>query len=337
MGYFSRIAILFVLGVNLLAICQPANAATCEELLAFLTANPGAMSDPGAMKESFRQYLEKAKQASMKASKVVVLEGGGPHINIGWDYTTEDIVRVISGMEPLESDQGAYLGIGSFHNLDIALARNSEAIVLMDVDKNIVELNRKILALVEKTERFEDMLPALRSFIKNEGLFSSGSFESYIGEGTPLLNRTPVLWAKNKNQFLRLKQLISGGKVAVAHADITDPKTMAPIGRFLGQNGMPLNFVNLSNVENPGGPPDMQSLARIPEAIRAAGGTDTTTLLSAISSNTETEVLGRLNGQGVILKPSVARVTPTGGVFTFSFSSVVRRLSEFTPIYVPTS
>lgn len=208
---------------------------------------------------------------------------------VGWDISTEDVVSLISGLSEIQVKGGGYLSVGSFHNLDIALDRQAQAIVLTDVDRGIVRLNRSILEIIEKTNVFEDMLPHVREFIGRQRIMEPRDFNAFIGRGTYLTGgrtRTPLNWAKKPEDFSRVKQLLHEGKVAVVCADITKPATMEVIREFFSSQGTYLQYANISNVENSKtlvpNARELKALKRIPECLYQAGGIPATIVIGAV-------------------------------------------------------
>jgi len=269
-------------------------------------------------------------EAVKNNSKIVVLEGGARQMDLGWPYSTEDIVALVSGLSDLPTVGGGFLGIGAFHNLDIALDRKADSIVLMDIDREIVDLNLHILQIVEKTDKFEDLLPNIRKFIQEQDVMPSMEFfDKYISVGTNLRCRTPLSWAKNPESFEKLKQLINDGKVAVAHSDITDPTTMKVIEGFFTRSGVQLQYVNLSNVENPGPDIDNQefrSLGNISKSLQEAGGTPTTIVVSSVSSEKSIPVSHQARTN--VLKPKVKPVRKSKSMFSLNFIYFIRSLDN---------
>lgn len=262
-------------------------------------------------------------------SPVVKLDSKVRSRDIGWDYTTEDMSMLISGLSAINTKGGAYLGIGSFHNLDIALDREVDAIVLMDIDGKVATLNKKVLDLIDQTSDFEDALPRMRGFIKKTDYMGTKFFEEYISTGTYLRNRTLLSWAKTPEHFFRIKELIQEGKVAVVLADITKPKTLAVVGDFFSSLGTFLQFANITNVENPGhcvpDEKEMKALKRIPIALVEAGGIDKTLVISSLSAARDIPKDFNIT----VLKSSVDPVPDTGSIFTFRFNYLVRNLEDF--------
>jgi hypothetical protein len=214
--------------------------------------------------------------------------------DFGYDTATEDITALVSTLSTaLPARGGGYLGIGSWHNLDIALTLDAEKIVLVDLDPRIVALNACILRIIEETSDFRMIVPRVGNFLSptqphRRGRITRG-FDTYIN-GSSEFGSTPMLWGKNPEAFERLKHLISDGQVAVAHADVKDPATMVRIGGFFTEDGGLLRFINLTNVEDFdhgeswSDDESRKNTLRIPDALSQAGAIDQTLIVSTTPS-----------------------------------------------------
>ncbi len=266
-------------------------------------------------------------------SRVVRIESGIKNLDIGWEYTNEDIVALISGLKEIPTQGGGFLGIGSFHNLDIALDRGAEAVALLDVSKDVCNVNQGILEVAEKTEAFEDMLPHVREYVQKKAILEDAVFEEYITTGIKLGSRIPLSWAKDLQSFLRLKQLISECKLAVAHANITKPSTLTRVGKFFASFDAPLSFANISNVESQ----DFtarRAIAKIPQSLYQAGGTNDTLVIS--SMGTQRPLPKDFTYQ--VLQPPISPLQPNKTFYWFEYNFLLRRLGDFSqegPIIVP--
>ncbi|GEM_PF-3538919 len=247
--------------------------------------------------EAWRKY-EAAEEDDLKSaagwkssrSKVRFLESGVPYSKTkGWEYFTEDITGLIEGLAKIPAKGGGFLGIGSFHNLDIALDRDTEAIVIFDRDREVVELNLDILRLIETTEHFDKLYPAVQKLLETKDVMNAELFEQYVNDGNTMMGRTPLSWAKNEENFNRLKRLISKGRVAVAHADLTEPSSLERVYNFFRNFSVPLNVINLGDLEGPGyplSPTQAEKMKHIPEALSTAGA-HADTLIIASSGRSE--------------------------------------------------
>ncbi|MFC1805282.1 DUF4147 domain-containing protein, partial [Candidatus Omnitrophota bacterium] len=248
-------------------------------------------------------------------SKVVLLRS-----TVKWDktaggyiLTNENISGLLSSLKRIKRRRGALLGVGSFHNLDIALERNAEAIILTDYDSTVIRFVFDLLRVAEVCENVEMVLPVLRDFLVLKDIFeSTETFDSYIEQRGSQPARIPLLWARENKYFLRLKRLIANGRVALAHADITTMKSAKEIGRFLAQTGSRLAYVNLSNVDGPQFTPTRvrsmrRALMRIPRVLSRIGADDETIVISSFfGTGKHLELLqGVLGEKLVVLEPQV--------------------------------
>lgn len=267
-------------------------------------------------------------------AEAVELRNKVKSLRLGWFVSTEDIVTLIVGLSKVQIKGGGYLGIGSFHNLDIALDRGAEAIVLMDIDKDIVQLNKGILRVIGRTESFERILPNVKKFASRQlELKEDGFIGKYMGKGTDYGSRTPLNWTKDPEAFSRMKLLLSSSKIAVVCADITKPATMAVIGDFFSSCGTFLQYANISNVENPNScapsKSELDAMRNIPDSLYQAGGVPSTLVISSLDGT------GRLPGSlhFRILKP-ISTLVPR----RYGLRHMLRTLEDFTkegPIIVP--
>lgn len=154
-------------------------------------------------------------------------------------YTNENITNLIKALADSPKG-GAYLGLGSFHNLDIALAQNAEAVVLVDFDQKVMTFMLKLLNVIARTD-FQD----IRRVLKEEGM------EKDIFNR---LAKTPRLWVENEVYYRQLQEWIRGGKILLLGGDITSFETAREIKGWLKEQNVTLRRVNLSNMPTFGYP-----------------------------------------------------------------------------------
>jgi hypothetical protein len=250
-------------------------------------------------------------------SKIVRLYGRPRHVerDFGYDTATEDITALVTALNtafPVKG--GGYLGIGSWHNLDIALAVGAEKIVLMDIDPRIVALNKSVLSLIEQTDDFRSIIPRVGELLSitrtNRRSRITRDFDNYIN-GQSEYGNTPMLWGKDPVAFAKLRHLISEGRVAVARADVKDPDTMTAIGGFFAKDSTPLCVVNLTNVEDFdhgeswSDDQSREESTKIPNALRQAGAVGETSIIS-FAPSVRLKVKDAVRYGMVRLEPEVA-------------------------------
>ncbi len=274
--------------------------------------------------------LRNATPFKSNKSKVRFLESAGvPYSKSrGWNYSPENTTALIAGLAEIPAKGSGFLGAGSFHNLDIALDRNAEVIMLVDRDREIVELNLKILRLIESTEHFDELYPAIQKLLETEGVMPAELFDQYVNNEKNTMGRTPLYWAKNVEDFNRLKSLISKGRVAVAHADFTRPSSFIDVYRFFENFSIPIEVINLGDVEGPGYAPVSQ-MEKIPEALSAAGAHDDT-LIIASSSRSEHDFKKHFGDRAANVRFLTSAVEPAADENLVRFVShhYVRTLKE---------
>ncbi|HXV27668.1 MAG TPA: hypothetical protein VD913_01750, partial [bacterium] len=245
-------------------------------------------------------------------SGIILLKSDLPMTGIGGEpYTNEDVTAFISGLDKIDIQGGGFLGVGSFHNLDIALDRGASAIVLVDYAPEVVERNLSLLGFIERAENPGE----LRLMIEKEGWqddleairTAESPQRSRIGAS---LGRTPLLWYDDEDYFKRLKQLMRERRIAVAYADLAQPESMKPVGEFFIQTGIPLRLINLSNVEmHIERGVGIKGLAHLGDALKAAGANADTLVTAAMPFRYIVNFVQRYKRREMILIP---RVVPLG-------------------------
>ena len=206
----------------------------------------------------------------------------------GWIMSNEDINYLLAGLDGFGEKGGGYLGIGSFHNLDIALEREADLIVILDIDSKVARVTFELLRLVERSEDFGGLLAAVRRVLvqADPGRFGDGGFETYIKDGYRYGGRTPLLWARDEKQFRTLKALIVSGRVIVAHIDVLDAVAMKQLADSLRPHGMAIRWINLSNLETDislnDAPLHQKKLLSLPSILLAAGADEQSRIISSI-------------------------------------------------------
>ncbi|OGP11008.1 MAG: hypothetical protein A2048_06680 [Deltaproteobacteria bacterium GWA2_45_12] len=227
---------------------------------------------------------------------IPVLSGGIKGNGGGFIFSTEDVDMLCSGLATLPERGGGYLGIGSFHHLDVALTVDADAIVLADIDPQVASFNKALLQAIEQLDGPEQGFDALvavankKLSYKGQPLHEREWLHMYTHGGGELPDtivdaRTPLLWAKDEKVFQRLKWLITQKRIAVAHLDAFDPNSMRPVAQFLAQHRLGLRWAHLSNIEHPSpmaiGMDHRRHLLTLPTSLRAAGaGKDTIIITS---------------------------------------------------------
>ena len=167
----------------------------------------------------------------------------------GWTSTNEDHLLLLEGLRGIRRS-GGFFGVGEFQVLDIALQLGADAIVLGDLDKNAVRKNLEVLKIVESSDTVSEVFPKIFKQIELiDGKDELSSIkEKMTLEGTHTGARVKLAWARSEPEFIKLKTLISQGRVAVAQVDITDPNTTIKVGEYFKSRGSILDSAYLSNI-----------------------------------------------------------------------------------------
>jgi len=216
-----------------------------------------------------------------------------PHIEYdGEKLTNEDQLVLLKALEKLPKRGGGLLAVGPFQGLDMAVTLQSDSVVLADMNSIVAQNNRAILEIIKNSEKVSQVMPKIYEYFQTSHQPEMCDQLKRMLDATHHFgSRYKLGWATNKTDFRFIKDLIAKGKIAVAHADISDPQTTEVIGKFFAKNNVKMEYAYLSNANDPnhlGGltpyPELQEAYGGVIRALQTAGATDQTIIIRSDSS-----------------------------------------------------
>lgn len=166
---------------------------------------------------------------------------------------------------------GAYAGVGSIQNFQLAAWAKSEYIYLFDFTRIVVAVNKVHIAFLKNAGTPDEFMNLWLSAKKDEAI----AIVKREYEGNPDLNfmlesmkkarpyltkrfrlekvltekRNYPTWLTNQDQYLYLQNLAKAGKILPLQGDLNGAITLKSIGTQLKAMGVPLRILYLSNAE----------------------------------------------------------------------------------------
>lgn len=168
--------------------------------------------------------------------------------------TNENVGELIRALREIPDFPrgGTYVGVGSYHNLDIALAREADAVVLIDFDIHVIRLLKELLDIIGQTP-YERITEALERSRPLRIILQSRGEPSF---------RQPLTWLRNPRVYQALQNLIQDGKILLVGGDMTSPRTVQTVRPWLVHQP-PVRIVNISNVPTFGTSPSRRTQTAI--------------------------------------------------------------------------
>jgi hypothetical protein len=154
-----------------------------------------------------------------------------------------------------------HFGLAHFWNFEVAIAAQSDAIILFDINENAIELNQRIVDVLKTCNNLDDFKQKL---IKT--LTSHIALKSYIFYGHTLDDNEAKIEDNNRNEFLhkilndkysvftnqtdfnKLKRLAENGKIYVIHGDFTNRNIINRIVAAAHKDGYSFATIFVSNL-----------------------------------------------------------------------------------------
>jgi hypothetical protein len=168
---------------------------------------------------------------SINANKQETVEGYAyPDVYLGSNELEQQPVTQILLQAPHHPDANVHCGVSGWYNLDIAILRNSQFVVIVDINENVkklYELTQKILAQSDDIDSF------VTNFTK---ALSTQPFKVREAD-IEKIRKKSFLWLQTPENFHKTKKMFEEKRCTAMVGTLSNPNTAQKIQSHLLEQG----------------------------------------------------------------------------------------------------